>query len=58
MSGRDYDIDLTCDKEPYEDDYEDHSYFTGNCTCDHDEDRHSWGECGINDCTCQAGWEE
>ena len=48
------------------------SFFTGNCTCEHSEDEHTWGGCGfvertwidrdedfkVTECACQAGWEE
>lgn len=32
--------------------------FTGGCTCDHPEESHGWGSCGVDDCPCEAGWEE
>lgn len=44
-----------------------HVYFTGECTCFHDEDDHGWGSCDVEDvgpdgeigaCLCEAGWEE
>ncbi len=50
-----------------EDDYGCEEYpdptFQGICTCNHDKDDHSWGDCCCeNDdgsiCDCQAGWEE
>jgi hypothetical protein len=41
-------------EEPFE--YQ--QYFVGECTCDHDRDEHGWGSCGIDDCPCEAGWEE
>jgi hypothetical protein len=39
------------------------SSFTGECTCLHDQEVHSWGSCGQKDpqgfeCACEAGWEE
>jgi hypothetical protein len=34
------------------------AFFAGECTCEHEEDMHSWGECGLNGCDCKAGWEE
>lgn len=36
---------------------EDHVYFAGECTCEHDEDEHGWGWCAADDCQCEAGWE-
>jgi hypothetical protein len=34
-------------------------YFSGTCTCDHDEvEDHGWGSCDIDGCDCEAGWEE
>jgi len=33
-------------------------YFVGECTCSHDEQDHSFGGCGVDDCPCEAGWEE
>jgi hypothetical protein len=32
--------------------------FVGPCTCDHDADEHTWGHCDVEDCECEAGWEE
>ena len=46
------------------DDYEDRSvFFIGPCTCEHEEQDHSWGSCDEPDengveCKCEAGWEE
>jgi len=37
-------------------DYE--PYFTGTCTCDHTPNEHGWGGCNVDDCKCEAGWEE
>lgn len=42
---------------------EDHTYFIGPCTCEHDKESHSWGRCDVpgtitEDCPCEAGWEE
>lgn len=34
------------------------AYFYDTCTCEHDEDEHGWGSCDIEDCPCEAGWEE
>jgi hypothetical protein len=36
----------------------DEVYFTGTCTCDHDQEDHTWGQCGEPGCDCDAGWEE
>ena len=33
-------------------------YFVGPCTCEHEADQHGWGSCGVEDCDCEAGWEE
>lgn len=42
-----------------EDDYdEEYTCFEGPCTCLHAEDAHGWGECGVEDCQCEAGWVE
>lgn len=42
-----------------ETEYEDWSRFTyEDCTCPHDPDQHTWGECGQAGCPCTAGWEE
>jgi hypothetical protein len=37
--------------------------FEGTCTCDHEMDQHSWGDCGVTlpdgtECHCEAGWFE
>lgn len=32
--------------------------FRGPCTCDHEPEDHSWGQCGVEGCACEAGWEE
>ena len=40
------------------DEFEVNAFFTGECTCDHKEEDHSWGCCDVGDCECQAGWEE
>lgn len=37
---------------------EDHVQFVGNCVCDHTQEEHGWGGCGVDDCVCEAGWEE
>lgn len=34
------------------------AYFVGPCTCDHLEEEHTWGGCDVDDCPCEAGWEE
>lgn len=44
--------------EDTEDEWVEHAYFTGECTCDHEAEAHSWGDCGVDDCPCEAGWEE
>lgn len=41
-----------------DEDYEEYSYFEGPCTCVHDAYAHGWGECGVDDCPCEAGWVE
>lgn len=50
--------------------WEDQTYFVGTCTCDHDQEQHSWGSCDVVmrvpgiarvreiECPCEAGWEE
>lgn len=38
-------------------DQEQRIYFAG-CTCEHDKDEHGWGECDVEGCGCQGGWEE
>lgn len=35
-----------------------HAYFTGECTCAHEREEHTWGSCGVDGCKCEAGWEE
>lgn len=40
-----------------EEDWEESAYFCG-CTCTHDPDQHGWGECLVEDCECEGGWEE
>lgn len=38
---------------------EDHAYFnSADCTCDHEPEEHGWGECNVEGCDCEAGWEE
>jgi hypothetical protein len=37
---------------------EEYVTFIGPCTCEHEPDNHTWGECGIVGCPCEAGWEE
>jgi integrase len=37
--------------------YEERTYFVG-CTCDHERERHGWGECLVEGCPCEGGWEE
>ena len=31
--------------EYYEQDYEEYAYFSGPCSCDHEESQHGWGSC-------------
>lgn len=38
-------------------DWEEQHTFTG-CTCDHDPEEHGWGECNVEGCDCEGGWEE
>ena len=41
---------------------EESAAFIGPCACDHEEERHGWGSCGVEEdgkeCPCEAGWEE
>ena len=39
------------------DEWEEHVIFVG-CTCKHDPDEHGWGECDVEGCPCEGGWEE
>ena len=39
------------------DDFEYQVYFAGHCTCEHEEEDHSWGYCLVEGCDCDAGWE-
>lgn len=32
--------------------------FVGPCSCEHDADEHGWSGCNIEDCLCDASWEE
>lgn len=44
-----------------DDDYdcpEDHVFFGGFCTCEHEKEQHGWGSCDVDGCECEAGWEE
>lgn len=43
--------------EDAESDHECPPYFVG-CTCEHDQDQHSWGHCGVEGCPCEGGWKE
>ncbi len=43
------DDEYVCWKEPV--------FFVG-CTCDHDPNEHSWGECDVEGCGCEGGWQE
>jgi hypothetical protein len=36
---------------------EENVHFCG-CTCDHDREQHGWGECNVEGCPCEGGWEE
>lgn len=38
-------------------DYDYPTYFL-NCTCHHTEEEHGWGECNVEGCECEGGWEE
>jgi len=38
--------------------YEEWAGFVGLCTCEHNEEEHSWGSCDQPNCDCEAGWEE
>jgi len=29
-----------------------------DCTCEHDQDDHTWGVCAVEGCPCEGGWEE
>ena len=40
-----------------EEDYEYPVYFV-DCTCDHEPDEHTWGECAVEGCDCEGGYEE
>jgi len=40
-----------------EEEWEEHAYFTGDCTCDHAEEARL-GRLWVDDCPCEAGWEE
>lgn len=44
-------------------DYEEQTYFVGQCTCGHEREEHTWGSCDVllpdgTNCPCEAGWEE
>jgi hypothetical protein len=43
------------DDEP---EFEYSAIFAGSCTCDHEREEHGWGSCNVEDCECEAGWEE
>jgi len=45
------------DDEQAEELTEEQSYFC-DCTCDHDPDQHGWGQCNVEGCECEGGWEE
>lgn len=38
--------------------YSETAHFVGECTCSHTDEDHDWGSCGLEDCLCEAGWEE
>lgn len=33
------------------------TYFV-DCTCEHYQEDHGWGNCDIEGCPCEGGWEE
>ena len=37
---------------------EDHIYFEGPCTCEHEREEHGYGGCDVDDCSCEAAWAE
>lgn len=37
---------------------EEHVAFVGPCTCEHYPERHGWTGCNLEDCDCEAHWEE
>jgi hypothetical protein len=41
-----------------DEEYEESTYFMGECTCKHEREEHDWGQCGVDNCKCEAGWEE
>jgi hypothetical protein len=41
-----------------EDEWEGAATFAGDCTCEHEWDEHGWGECAVDGCECEAGWDE
>ena len=41
--------------EEYED--EEQTYFV-DCTCDHEPEEHGWIGCNVEDCDCEAHFEE
>ncbi len=45
------------DIETEEDVWDGTTYFC-DCTCEHDEEEHGWGECLVEGCPCEGGWEE
>ena len=37
---------------------EDFIYFnSGDCTCDHEEEKHGWAGCEVEGCECEGNWE-
>lgn len=42
--------------------WDEQTYYTGECTCEHEDTDHGWGSCDqpLPDgavCLCEAGWE-
>jgi hypothetical protein len=51
------------DDEDTAQDFEYIPSFDGPCTCEHETEEHSWGNCGVImpgdiECPCEAGWTE
>jgi len=46
------------DTDGDDEEWEETAYFIGPCTCEHEDQQHGWGSCGVDDCPCEAGWEE
>lgn len=49
---------MSDDERDDETDWEERAYFAGPCTCEHAKEKHGWGSCDVEDCPCEAGWEE